>query len=429
VSAKTALEKSHTPPANTWVWAFFFASPFLWVDTPLPEITAYALGFSTALFAAAFAWEPSLSKQINYTFSPAHLFLLLCITPTFILLLQQELPVPWSAFLGLLSITASWLIYQTSKISAVKTIASKHFMILITISSYLYILYALLQAWDLRFFDAERLFPVWSGLTVDFTGPLLQRNFEGLFQVLTTAIILFHASKQSKPLLLIVAIIPMMGVLLTNSRSSILLLLLLCLLFAFLHRKKSLFISAFSLSFSAAILLTVIVNYIGIVEGNEITTNPFQRFSTGGIEARLAIWSIAIDLISEHPILGIGWENMPAYAIDSSLRVLQEYPSLANGVSNVNHVANNFAHNIILEFTMSFGIMGFASIGIIMYYFWSHKKSIPLGIFNHRPASLGNLLALIIFLHGMVSISITQPFFMALFAFFLAAGVSKEHVE
>jgi len=399
------------------------------VDTPLPEITTYTLYFSTALFAAAFAWDPSLSRKISYTFSPAHLFLLLCIAPTFILLLQQDLPVPWSAFLGLLSITASWLIYQTSKTSAVKTLASKHFMMLFTIVSYLYILYALLQAWDLRFFDAERLFPVWSGLTVDFTGPLLQRNFEGLFQVLATTIILFHASKQTRPLLLIVAIIPMMGVLLTNSRSSIFLLLLVCFLFAFLHRNKRFFLPAFALSFSAAFSLTLLVNHIGIIDSNAITTNPFQRFSSGGIELRLAIWSIAVDLIREHPMLGIGWQNMPAYAVDSSLHIIQEYPSLANAISRVTHVANNFAHNIILEFAMSFGIMGLAAIGIIMYHFWSQRTLMPYGLCHHQASSLGSLLALIIFLHGMVSISITQPFFMALFAFFLAAGTAREHVE
>ena len=426
------LEKLQTVPAHTWIWSFFFISPFLWVATYLPEITTYALYFATALLAAAFAWKPSLPKRTNHTFSPSHLFLLLCMMPTVILLLQQKLPIPWSAFIGLLSLTASWIIYQSSQISAVKILASKHFMLLITITAYLYILYALIQAWDLRFFDSERLFPVWSGLTADFTGPLLQRNFEGLFQVLATTIILFHASKQTRPLLLIVAIIPMMGVLLTNSRSSILLLLLVCFLFAFLYRNKRFFLSAFALSFSTAFLLTLLVNYVGIIESNAISSNhltsPFQRFSSGGIEDRLAIWSIAIDLIREHPILGIGWQNMPAYAVDSSLRIIQESPSLANAISSVTHIANSFSHNVILEFTMSFGIMGLAAIGIIIYHFWSQRTLMPYGLCHHQATSLGNLLALIIFLHSMVSVSITQPFFMILFAFFLAAGTAKEHV-
>ena len=347
--------------------------------------------------------------------------------PTVILLLQQTLPIPWSAFIGLLSLTASWIIYQSSQISAVKILSSKHFMLLITITAYLYILYALIQAWDLRFFYSERLFPVWSAITVDFTGPLLQRNFEVLFQVLATTIILFHSSKQTKPLLLIVAVIPMMGVLLTNSRSSILLLILVYFLFAFLHRNKRFFLSAFTLSFSAAFLLTLLVNYIDIIESDHLIT-PFPRFYTGGIENRLAIWSMAIDLIREHPILGIGWQNMPAYAVDSSLRVIQDSPSLANDISSVTHIANSFSHNVILEFTMSFGIMGLAAIGIIIYHFWAQRTLIPYGLYHHQATSLGNLLALIIFLHGMVSVSITQPFFMILFAFFLAAGTAKEDV-
>ncbi len=417
---------------HAWVWTLFFSAPFLWANTPLNGLTANTLYFATALFATAWAWNPDYSNKTKNNSVAAYIFLFSCISPTFILLLQEELRSPWHAFLGSLYITASWIIYQTSKASAGRILVSKHFLILITTASYLYILYSLLQAWDLRFLTDDRLFPVWSTRVAFFPGPLMQQNFEGLFLLLSIIILLFQALKSIKPYHIIASLVPMSGIFLTSSRASLLLLILTVGLFAYIYRKKHLFLFTLFTTLLVALLLAILINYIGIIDNPTYQTtnpNPFERFETGGIKERLAIWAMAIDLSLSHPYFGIGWMNMPAYSVDTGLIIAQQYPNLVEAISLLNGGGNLWAHNLILQFTMSAGFMGLCAIGMIIYYFLTHIKSTFHGISTHQTTSLGNLLALAIFLHGMVSVSAMQPFFMILFAFFLAAGNTGKEYE
>lgn len=415
---------------HAWIWIPFFVAPFLWANTPLDALTANILYFATALFATAWAWNPNCSNKTKNNFFPAYVFLFLCVFPTFILLLQQSLRSPWHAFLGSLYITASWVIYQTSKVSSSRILASKHFLILVTTAAYLYILYSLLQAWDLRFLADDRLFPVWSTRVAFFPGPLMQQNFEGLFLLLSIIMLLFQALKSIKPYHIMASLVPMSGIFLTSSRASLLLLMLTVGLFAYTYRKKHLFLFTLITTLIVALLLAILINYIGIIDNPTYqTTNPFERFETGGIKERLAIWAMAIDLSLSHPYFGIGWMNMPAYSVDTGLIIVQQYPNLTEAISLLNGGGNLWAHNLILQFTMSAGFMGLCAISMIVYYFLTHIKSTFYGISTHQTTSLGNLLALTIFLHGMVSVSAMQPFFMVLFAFFLAAGTTRKEKQ
>lgn len=404
------------------VWIPFFLSPFFWPNTVINAISVNVLCFATALFATAWSWEANTKETIKNLDLAPWVFLFLCITPTFFLLLQQNLRSPWHAFQGILYLTAAWLIYQTSKETASKMLASKAFMILITATAYLYITYSLLQAWDLRFWAGERLFPIWTTNAMSFPGPLMQRNLEGLFLTLTTVILMFHAVKECRSYMFVIASLPMMGVLLTSSRSSIALLIVVICVFAFIHRSKTSFLTGLLATFITAVILTLIVNNIGIIGVSNIETNPFSRFETGGINERLAIWAMAIQLSLEHPIFGIGWQNMPAYGVDMGLSISQKYPSLSTAISSLNVGGHLWAHNLILQFTMSAGILGLGAISMLIITLYSRTKYYWHNIENHEPKSLANLLALVIFLHGMVSVSTMHPFFMVLFAFFLAAG-------
>ena len=407
-------------------WLPFFLSPFLSsVNTPLLYLSATTLFFATGLFAAAWIWNAPTKPQLNTVDIFPYVFLFLCITPTFALLILNELRSPWHAFQGTLYLIAAWLVYQMSKEKARHIIASKYFLIIITSAAYLYILFSLLQAWDMRFFVGDRLFTFWTSQVASFPGPLMQQNLEGLFLTLTTTIILFHAAKQKEIFLFIVSVMPIMGVFLTNSRSSILLLILISGLFLFIHRKERFFILALISSIAAALFLTVIINSIGIVGADQREVNPFNRFATGNLSQRIAIWLMAIQLAYHHPLFGIGWMNMPAYSVDASLIVLQNHPNLETAISDISTGGNMWAHNIILQFAMCAGFLGLSAIGMITLYLLMQLRNIFDGLYKNQASSLGILLALIIFLHGIVSVSIMSPFFMVLFAFFLASGTVR----
>ena len=150
------------------IWLPFFIAPFLTPNIPLNYLSFSTLSFATGLLMAAWIWSPDDNTNENDIFP--YIFISLCIVPILILLIKEDLRTPWHAFQGCLYITAAWLIYQMSKKQAAYILTSNCFLILITIIAYIYVIFSLLQAWDMRFFVGDRLFPVWTSISV--TRPL-----------------------------------------------------------------------------------------------------------------------------------------------------------------------------------------------------------------------------------------------------------------
>jgi len=424
-----STQHSQSIIASSLAWIPFFISPFFWPNTPLDSNTVDVLFLATGLFAAAVHWtnEQSISNNLW-----PWLFLCLCLLPTAILLFADDIRSPWHAFRGLLYLTSSWLVFRMFDQGENDILGSRLFAIILTVASFFYIAYALLQAWDLRFLTGDRLFAVWSARTARYPGPLMQANWQGLFLSLVSVVLFFHGSaERPSRKWLFAAVVPIMGVLLTASRASLIILICGLIPFFLLNRNDRRFLIAAGSTILVAIILTITVNYVGILGAPDNDLNMLNRLSTGSFSDRLAVWAVAFEIIRNHLFFGIGWQNMPAFAYEASLSAAQSFPSLASALSVEMYRGHLWAHNTILQFTMAAGVMGFSAIMMLLYTILSRLLVLKhwRGLVENNSSSLGLLLASMIFFHGMISVSTMQPFFMILFAFLLAAGLSQRNEQ
>jgi O-antigen ligase len=297
------------------------------------------------------------------------------------------------------------------------------------VKAYLYIAYALIQAYDLRFFasgSGERLFPVWSNMAAHFTGPLMQQNWQGIFLALVICAQVFQGILRREKLRLwaVLAIVPFTGLLLTSSRSSLLAVLLGLGAMLYLTRQRRPYLMAVSIVIVIAVALTAIVNVT--VPASSEAPNVVARFESGGYLARLLIWGMCIRLALSHFFFGIGWGNLPAYGIDGMVDVVHHHHALNAAISALGAGGNAWAHNILLQGWVDGGIAGLLAMMLLCVAvlkqwiaFHTSRPVLPDG------RVLGALFAGMLLFHGMLSVSLMQPYFMSLLALSMAAAFPK----
>jgi len=420
-----------TPELNnkSWIllpWAIFLLAPFLTPNMFQAPVAIGLMSFAAGLFAAA-CMQLSKSHDIQISFF-TWLFLILCLIPAFTLLIQDNINSPWLLWRQSLYLTAAWLIYTMSSSRASLLLQSPQWAALLAITAHLYIIYALLQAFDLRFLipNNNALFLFWSTHTVNFPGPLMQRNMQSLFLVICIAFLWMQMIKSHRRWIwAAVTILPLCGLLLTASRSGILVLTIavICILF---FSKKKLYDTGAILW--PAILAWLIYTWIMAIPITATSgTGIIERIETGGVLPRILIWAMSLNIFFSHPWFGVGWGNLAAHGMDGITMTLSTYPFLENTASTIPY-AHVWSHNIIFQFLAEGGVCGGIAIFIILIALGRQGwKWLVTHEYRDDKRIYGWLMSVLILAHGMVSISLMQPFFMCLLALSLSACFSPMH--
>lgn len=409
-------------------WAPYFIAPFFWPNIVIAPVAVDLAALATGLFAAASMSVGEDPRIIPTDWKPLAFFIFL-IGPTAILLSNNIIRSPWHAWRECLYLGAAWLVFSMSKSSSSSLLASRAWAYLLAITAHLYVIYAVLQAFNMRFFAGDRLFGIWSERIANFPGPLMQQNWQALFLVISIVFLwrqlepckkrIWHNNPTTYEIL---SYIPICGLFLTSSRSGFIALLFgLILVLGVAGDKTHTFIRILrSLLFGGC--LSAIIIYFA---PDSLGTNIVERVQDGSYMTRLLIWDMAIHLFIEHPLLGVGLGNMPAHGVDGVLLALSDHPWLAPASSQMAG-GHAWAHNFILQLLAEAGLVGLVCAVLLAWLpiqrYWilaarkaKFKHSEVIGCVN------GAIASIIILIHGMVSVSIMQPFFMMILALFLSA--------
>lgn len=410
-------------------WLPFFLAPLLWPGIFMAEYAVDLMAFATALFAAAAMWQ---GKGAAFSERWPWIFLVLVLIPVTVLLLTGDLRSPWYAWRQTLYIAAAWLVFMMARENGEKVLVSATFAWVLTFTAYIYIAYALIQSYDLRFFatgSGTRLFPVWSDMVVRFPGPLMQSNWQGIFLALVICSQLFQGILHHEKLRMwaVLAIVPCTGLLLTSSRSSLLAVILGLGSMLYLTRQRRPYLMAIAIVAAVAVALAIVVN-VTVPPINE-AQSVIARFESGGYITRLLIWGMCIHLALSHLFLGIGWGNLPAYGVDGMIDVVHHHHALGEAISALSG-GNSWAHNILLQGWVEGGIPGLLAVllmcGAVLKQ-WFELYSMPPALADGRV--LGGLFAGMLLFHGMLSVSVMQPYFMSLLALSMAAAFPSNAIQ
>jgi len=408
------------------IWCLFFITPFLSPNIFQAPTAVGLMAFSTALFAAG--WMSISPKYDAYIPPWAWLFLLLYLFPTAILLLQGNVNSPWQALKQCIYLTAAWLIYAMATPQASSLLKSPYWAALLAIIAHLYVIYALLQSFDLHFLmpDKDALFLVWFDQKSYYSGPFMQRNMQALFLLISIVFLWLHMIKhQYRWSWGAATIVPICGLLLTASRSGILILLIAAIIIFLLSKDKP----TYALSVIWPIVLAwLIYSWILIFPSTESTLpNLVERVESTGVLPRILVWTMSLQIFFTHPWLGVGWGNLPAHDMEGIIMALDTYPTLAN-IASTMPFAHVWSHNIILQFLVEGGVFGATAIAVVLIVLFKQGwQCLIKKKYTDEGEIYAWLMSFIILTHGMVSISVMQPFFMALLALSLAACFSPIH--
>jgi len=402
------------------LWALFFITPCFttnildyWVATDLMTL-------STALIAAAWMYRQSLSNhQTIHTASWALFLLFLC--PIFLHLLIHDAANPWSLIKSSIYIASVFLIFHLSRNSAQQLIQSTAWVRLLAWVAHLYIGIGIAQSFHLFPEDQQSLFAIWSYFS-DFVGPLLQRNLSTLFLLLVVAALWLQSIRNTwNKRWLLASVLPCAVIIFSNSRAALLLLFVLFFSVLILHpHRKSVLVHLIPLlAISIAIAM---LGQFGLQHITGSITPLGSRLAEAGITARLNIWYSAILMFLEHPWIGVGAGNFSSHFADFQGQSLAQHPDWYEM-----DASTYWSHNIILQFFSEGGILGgifilaiFAIIGKRIMHIL--KSPEPL----QHPHALAAISLTLLLLHGLVSISLMQGFFLALFGLYLAALFPSE---
>lgn len=399
------------------LWFIFFLSPIFWPKVIDSYVAMDLLALTTALAASAFMANNFIDKkntQITW------LFFTLLILPIFLQFMFLDLPNPWKAFQSALYFSSAWLIYRLSGGYAQELLRSHGWNVLLACIGIFYVIFSLMNDFSLHPFGSAT-FPLWQDQSTRFGGPLIQTNMEGLFLTLICAALWLQILKDDKSswYWLIASILPCAGILATASRSSFIVLLALLIIILFLSANKKDTIFKIAIVFISAIILAY---YWQEEAANLSQANIIQRFESRGIAARLFIWDMSWRLFLENPILGIGAGNLISYGTVAQIPVLNLHPEWYS-ITNQFTGGHSWAHNIILQFLVEWGFLG--GVFILLLIFAILKKVYLILYISKNNIHLGQIQgavgALLMLMHGMVSIAIMQGFFLALFALYCAA--------
>ena len=318
----------------------------------------------------------------------------------------------------MLYISCIWIVFRTCQPIQSNFITLKSWAWLIIISANIYVIYALIQYFDIRFLYGDRLFPIWNIYTARFPGPLAQANEQGLFLILALIPALRQFSKKHSHLWVLASILPFTGLLLTAGRMTFITFTLVVLLNFMVSKEPKYLFKKVLFLFTGSAFAYFIISSIP-VDGQ--VESALSRIESSGLATRLIIWDMSIRLFLEHPWFGIGLMNMQAHAADGLAMTLQAHPEWKDTSSQLasGHI---WTHNLPLQLTLGLGISGiFISLCLYLYSFRNvfyliKKADWPSESFIH-----GSIASFAILIHGLVSVAAMQPFIMVLLAVYLAA--------
>jgi len=293
---------------------------------------------------------------------------------------------------------------------------SQGWFILLAVIGNFYAAIAITQVFHLFPEDQSSLFAIWTYIP-RFSGPLLQPNLAGLFLNIIIASLFVQAIRSSfNKSWILFTILPIGIILASNSRSAILLLAIITITLFILTSEKKLFLAYFSPAFLAAFVIALSWNQVLLQLSGGITLGLGSRLAEGGIADRLNLWVTTINLFFEHPWLGIGYGNLSSHFAEAQALTHITYPSLPSM-----DASTYWSHNIILQMFAEGGILAGVFILLFLTLITIRGKNIisQTNCLDHA-AFLPLLIVSLIIIHGMISISIYQGFFLSLLGLFLA---------
>jgi len=394
-------------------WGFFFITPCFTTNLLDYWVASDFLALASALFAAA--WMFIQQKKSDSASLTPLFWLVLLLIPSLYQLLFLNSPNPWAIVKSLIYFTSVYLIFRMSQTSSVQLLRKPSWIVLLAIVGNAYVLIGILQAFQIFPIHHQSLFSIFDYIA-DFSGPLPQRNLTTLLMLIVIASLWIYSIRHSfEKKWLLASLLPCALIWISNSRSGILLLMALTVfLFIFSTHKKSYLAHILPLlltSLALSLLANNLLQYIHVP-----TSTIGSRLGEAGIAARLTIWSSSIHLFLQHPWAGIGFGNLVSYYADAQGDVLQQNPDgfAFNG-------STYWSHNIIIQFFTEGGLWGGIFIlglfGMVAKRVW-HIIQTPNPI--EHPSFSSAVIVGLILVHGLVSISIFQGFFLALLGLFLA---------
>jgi len=401
-------------PALIIIWGIFFLSPCFTTNILDYFIATDLLAFACALTASAYAY--TTNSQVTHSNSNLIIWLLIFLAPAFLSLTLSEPRNPWGIVKYSIYITATYFIFRLMQTQALSTINHQRWIALLAIVGNFYAIIAIAQTFHLFTEDQSSLFAIFSYIP-RFSGPLLQPNLTGLLLNIIIASLLIHFIRQHfHKIWLFASILPCSIIWVSNSRSAILMLLLIVIsLFILTKHKKQYLLYALSI---LAISFAIAWQWNMLLQSMDAQSIAIgSRLAGVGIEARLNLWYTSIDLFLQHPLLGIGYGNLASYFVEAQAYTHQQHHDLPSMAAST-----YWSHNILIQFFAEGGLLaGFTLITLLAWvirrcwYILSLENQIQS---PYLPAIFSITLLL---LHGMVSISLYQGFFLCLFALYLAA--------
>jgi O-antigen ligase len=395
-------------------WFVFFVSPCFTTNILDYFIATDLLAFACALTASAYIY----TSNSNTTQSNLKLiiWLLIFLTPAFLSLTLSEPRNPWGVVKYSIYIAATYLIFRFMQMQSLSLINHKKWIMMLAIIGNFYAIIAIAQTFHLFTEDQNSLFAIFSYIP-RFSGPLLQPNLTGLLLNIIVASLLIHLIRQHfHKIWLFASILPCSIIWVGNSRSAILLLLLIVITLFVLTKEKKQFLfytlSMLGISFAIAWQWNMLLQSAG-AQGVAIGS----RLAGVGIEARLNLWYTSIDLFLQHPLLGIGYGNLASYFVEAQAYTHAQHHDLPSMAA-----ATHWSHNILIQFFAEGGILaGFALLALLTWIVRRCWHILSLGNSIQSPYLPAIFSVTLVLIHGMVSISLYQGFFLCLFALYLAA--------
>jgi O-antigen ligase len=111
-------------------------------------------------------------------------------------------------------------------------------------------------------------------------------------------------------------------------------------------------------------------------------------YKKGSADGRTLVWKVTLDMIRDHPITGVGFDQFKAHYMDYQAGYFEKAPGLEEGMVAGD---SNYAFNELLQQTAENGVVGLALILVVLIAIFTssfhpscnHKKSDQLpGIHN-----------------------------------------------
>jgi len=170
----------------------------------------------------------------------------------------------------------------------------------------------------------------------------------------------------------------------------------------------------FIIALALAFPLGSILNSQGDAPAIELT-QQFETTQQEGFGARLLLWASVFEVWKQHPWQGTGYGELGAHYLTGQHNAFDEYQFDQNGLGTT-----TYAHNVPLHLLAEGGVAGallalFVSLAVVLALVLNGNRM-------HSVAWPATMIGGMLWLQGMVNISMTRPFPILLFCF--AMGIS-----